>query len=172
MTQATQVLTDLQKWGSEAHASELAAVFRQHMNNQEVSPTKMLVNIGRITPGRGSLDGDGDDARQSGGGGGIAGALHRAGSSLMRLLRLTAVVTLGVAALIVGWRGYHQVVRRRRGAPGSGATGAAMRYDPLTSDVTDEWAEEEPDAAHGMEMQHTVTGYAPQEDVDSTVAGV
>ena len=166
------MLTDLQKWGSEAHASELAAVFRQHMNNQEVSPTKMLVNIGRIQSGRGSLDGDGDDASQNSGGGGVVGALHRAGSAVMRLLRLAAVATLGAAALIVVWRGYHQVARRGRGAPGSGATGAAMRYDPLTSDVTDEWAEEESGGAHGMEMQHTVTGYAPQKDVDSTVAGV
>jgi hypothetical protein len=168
---AAQVLKDLQKWGGAAHESELAAVFRTHMNNREVSPSSLLVNIGRINGGRGSLDGDADDAEGGGGGGGgIVGWLHGAGSFVLGIIKLLATVAVAAAAVVVGWRGYHQLRRRGRGAPGSGAVGA-VRYDPLTSDVADEWAEEEP-GSNGMEMQSTVTGYAPQQDVDSSVAGV
>ena len=129
----------------------------------------MLVNIGRIDDTSSSKSVESESSGPSGETGGFSGMLSSIGSLFMKLIKFLFMFALACATVVVAWRGYHQA--KRRGASGSSARGAgAARYEVLTTDVSDEWAESEGDA-HGMEMQHTVTGYAPQQE-DSTVAGV
>ena len=173
-------MSDLTKWESAGNANELAAVFQSHMGSA-VKPSGMLVNIGRID---GSADSAAVDAGSTGSGS-VVGSLV---SLVWGGIKFIGIAALACVVLLVAWRTYYQAKRHGLGigsvvsrfAPGgtglptnaSAATarGGAVQYDPLTTDVGDDFLENDDTDGH-LEMQNTSTAYAAQKDEAVDVPG-
>ena len=143
-----------------------------------VVPSALLVNIGRID---GSADSASVDRQARGGGGGI---ISSAVSFMWRSIRFVGIAALACVALLLTWRVYHQAKRHSVGlgtfvsrfvsggtslptnATSATARGGAVQYDPLTTDVGDDFLEGDQGDGH-LEMQ-TSTAYAAQQDLSGT----
>ena len=143
-----------------------------------VVPSALLVNVGRID---GSADSASVDRQAHVGGGGV---INSAFSFVWRGIKFVGIATLACIALLMTWRMYYQAKRHGVGlstiisrfvsggtslptnATSATARGGAVQYDPLTTDVGDDFLEGDHGDGH-LEMQ-TSTAYAAQQDLSGT----